>query len=30
MTGDGVNQFIKERYHSIGKFGGWDLLTRNE
>jgi hypothetical protein len=30
MTGEGVNSYLQGHYHPIGKFGDWDLLTRNE
>lgn len=29
VTGDGVNHFLKTNYHSIGKFGDWELMARN-
>jgi hypothetical protein len=30
MTGDDVKRFLKERYHSIGKAGSWDLMALNK
>jgi hypothetical protein len=30
MTGPEVTQFLTDKYHSIGEFGGFKLLRRNE
>ena len=30
MTGPELNQYLKDKYHPIGEFGGFQLLSRNE